>query len=460
MGLTGLGAVGSRVFSRKHRHPLRIAARLRVFGILLCAVCVILAPFDTVLNLSDELYANNAVPRTHPLTWLCLALSLGATVLQRPLRLSRPAEQGLWWAVIAIASTTALTAMPIKDALYPYDLGVMGSNTSAGFLCLALGQLLRQRAPVPGVVLAALAIWLPAVSINGLSMGKQEFYGAMAVATSFGLLGLALANLARYARRAPVRFLLQDTPASHLVRQHVLVWGLLAALMPVGLRFVEMTKGASFAALYTAQMSVVLVGVLYFGGRFSSMLDRTRRVQKKIMRDAETDELTGAALRRVALDHYERMNWRGDTGIIVLDIDHFKAVNDTHGHAVGDDVLRVVTKVLRQELRLSDVLIRWGGEELLILLPIPSQDALLRRAEDLRGLVERVSAETPGIPRVTASLGVTLVPRAVDADFLTAFKCADDALYSAKTRGRNRVAYGSLRHPGAVQDLSGSAAAA
>lgn len=434
----------ARMFGRRHRHPMRIAALFRVFGIGLVALVLFLSPADTVFGVSDLVYAEGHMPRTHPLTWIGLALAFWATILQRPLRLSRPRERTLWIAVGLLAASKPVAA-PLFQNLFPaIGLGMMGVNTATALACLALGQLLRQSLPRLGMVFAVLPIFFAAVSLNGLLIGKDAFYGEMALPTALGLFGLGIANLTRYSRRVPVRHLLQDTPASHLIRMHILGWAFLAAIMPVGLRMVDMTKGASFAALYTVQMCVVLIGILYFGARFSDMLDRSRRVQRNMTRDIETDALTGAATRRTAIDGFDRMIWRGDTGLIVADIDHFKAVNDTHGHAVGDHVLKLVTKALRQDLRLSDLLVRWGGEELMILLPISSEAALERRADDLRAIVERVSSEAAGIPKVTASFGAVLVRRSIDADFAAAFSNADSALYEAKAQGRNRVVMGQL----------------
>ena len=157
---------------------------------------------------------------------------------------------------------------------------------------------------------------------------------------------------------------------------------------------------------------------------------------------ATVDSLTGAMTgRSFALEsrrEVERARQYGDdVGCIMLDIDHFKKINDTPGHAAGDQVLRAVTELCRDALRPGDVFGRVGGEEFAILLPRTSIEETLQIAERLR---ERLAA-TPishsgGAINVTASLGVTTLSP-VDETFEDTLKRADSGLYQAKEGGRN-----------------------
>lgn len=125
--------------------------------------------------------------------------------------------------------------------------------------------------------------------------------------------------------------------------------------------------------------------------------------------------------------------------LLVLDIDHFKRVNDSCGHDTGDRVLHELAAVLRRQLRPGDWLVRWGGEEFVVLLPGVRTDQVAGIAEDLRRAVERHPFEH-GVPvPVTVSLGVAL--RGPDEGFEALFKRADEALYEAKRAGRNRVVF-------------------
>lgn len=122
-------------------------------------------------------------------------------------------------------------------------------------------------------------------------------------------------------------------------------------------------------------------------------------------------------------------------GLIVGDLDHFKAVNDTHGHAVGDAVLRDVAYCLRKSLRAFDLAYRLGGEEFLVLLPGADAAEAGKVAETLR---QAVIAACPGDLSVTMSFGISASPR-TSFDYEQVFDAADLALYEAKAGGRNCV---------------------
>jgi diguanylate cyclase (GGDEF)-like protein len=161
--------------------------------------------------------------------------------------------------------------------------------------------------------------------------------------------------------------------------------------------------------------------------------------QDKLRRLATIDELTGVLNRRgleQALDDYEEAA-QGLT-LIILDIDHFKHVNDRHGHDVGDEVLKRVTAVVAANLRASDVFGRWGGEEFLIACQGTRVRDAARLADKLRDRVQQSAIGVGGTRiAVTASFGVALAPPGGSAT--DALKRADAALYRAKEAGRNRV---------------------
>jgi len=158
---------------------------------------------------------------------------------------------------------------------------------------------------------------------------------------------------------------------------------------------------------------------------------------------ANTDALTGAASRRKLLELGNRECARAlrdarPLAVLAIDIDHFKHVNDTHGHAAGDRVLKIVVACCQSQLRNNDVLGRLGGEEFAVVLPGADTDAAQRVAERIR---ERI-ADTPtqldsATIRVTASIGVATFDGKTPFEALLAD--ADAALYRAKHEGRNRV---------------------
>ena len=160
------------------------------------------------------------------------------------------------------------------------------------------------------------------------------------------------------------------------------------------------------------------------------------RIEMELLRDqAERDPLTGLHNRR-HLDR--RRDVAGPVGLAVLDLDHFKDVNDRFGHEVGDRVLVRVAELLREQVRSDDVVARTGGEEFVLLMPRTSDAEALACCERVREALraEPWDAIAPGL-RITASLGVATAPDAADLDELA--RGADARLYAAKRAGRDRA---------------------
>jgi diguanylate cyclase (GGDEF)-like protein len=157
---------------------------------------------------------------------------------------------------------------------------------------------------------------------------------------------------------------------------------------------------------------------------------------------AATDSLTGLANARASHDTLKRMvaqAFRTETPLtaILLDLDHFKQINDRFGHARGDDVLAAVGALLDSTKRESDFIGRLGGEEFLLLLPDTGGSDNLVVAEKIRDAVSAIAV--PGVDTlITASLGLAVYPDDA-ADPETLLRHADRALYTAKANGRNRV---------------------
>lgn len=159
---------------------------------------------------------------------------------------------------------------------------------------------------------------------------------------------------------------------------------------------------------------------------------------------ARTDQLTGLGNRRYFEEHWARTVGDADrqgtvAGLILIDVDHFKAVNDTYGHEAGDLVLVAVAEALQAGRRASDFAARLGGEELALILAQSDATGAREVAERLRRRIEDLRIRTPaGEVRVTASLGVGIYPGR-SGDAARVFDRADRALYAAKRGGRNRV---------------------
>ncbi|CAG0909126.1 unnamed protein product [Cyprideis torosa] len=176
--------------------------------------------------------------------------------------------------------------------------------------------------------------------------------------------------------------------------------------------------------------------------RFQERLRATYEISLSM---ALTDSLTGLYNRRYFEVHLQKLLQKNETsrkslGILMIDIDHFKAVNDTHGHAVGDEILKEFADRLQDKLRGFDMVARLGGEEFVALLPDVSNEMAHVVAERLRSAIadKPFTCKVPeGSLTITASVGGTIVEQGQVADPDQALKEADDALYKAKNGGRN-----------------------
>ena len=170
------------------------------------------------------------------------------------------------------------------------------------------------------------------------------------------------------------------------------------------------------------------------------------RLHRLIFKQARTDGLTNLANQREFQDQLAREVERSQrfgvpVGLILVDVDEFKVVNDRYGHLVGDQVLRSVAQTLRACVRDIDHVSRWGGDEFAVVVPHTTADGALRVADRMRrGISEHVVTAADGTAvHITASFGVAAVPGDA-ATQVELVALADAALYRAKQDGRNRVA--------------------
>ncbi|QYZ65719.1 MAG: hypothetical protein OI74_02090 [Gammaproteobacteria bacterium (ex Lamellibrachia satsuma)] len=163
-------------------------------------------------------------------------------------------------------------------------------------------------------------------------------------------------------------------------------------------------------------------------------------IQNQLKQLAATDRLTNIYNRMKFDDELEsQIRWARETGnplsLIMFDIDHFKSVNDTFGHDVGDEVLKQMVSIVQQRIRKSDILARWGGEEFMIITPLADAEVSRNIAEHLRAWISDHSFTTAG--RITASFGASSLKAKDTAETLT--KRVDAALYASKQNGRNQT---------------------
>ncbi|MCS6810697.1 MAG: GGDEF domain-containing protein [Tepidimonas sp.] len=225
-----------------------------------------------------------------------------------------------------------------------------------------------------------------------------------------------------------------------------LVWALGRVTDDAALLTTNRMNAASATAL------AVLVSVLFW--RYYARTERLQRVLAQTNRQlqaqraelealATRDPLTGLLNRRelvrqaeIELARVRRL--KAPLSLVMLDLDHFKAINDRHGHAVGDEVLRQTARLMANSIRKTDRVARFGGEEFVLLLPDTTVDHARQLADKLREGLAQLSIATLEGP-VTASLGVAGSTGDVDRSLDALLLQADQALYEAKRRGRNRT---------------------
>ena len=215
------------------------------------------------------------------------------------------------------------------------------------------------------------------------------------------------------------------------------------------LRYPPAVEGVTFAIMAACSLAVT-----FLTGEMTKLRRRLTRQREELGAALDTirtlatvDELTSLANRRhmnAVLAAEERRHVDAAIGgdadascVALLDIDHFKGINDRHGHAAGDAVLRGFARVLRDGVRADDVVARWGGEEFLLLLPATGIDQAAALLERLREQVAQLAV--PGLDGLQVRFSGGLCVRQAGESFADAIKRADKALYRAKSAGRDRV---------------------
>jgi diguanylate cyclase (GGDEF)-like protein len=194
-------------------------------------------------------------------------------------------------------------------------------------------------------------------------------------------------------------------------------------------------------------------GVTRFGDQDQLILANLTSILQKDLKSAHLFELaTVDSLSRLYVRRYFERRVENEIKrsqraehvfcLLMMDIDHFKRFNDTYGHLVGDEVIREVAALIRQQIRGNDLAGRYGGEEIVVLMPETSQEAALVAAERIRSAIEALQIPalvgTKAAPHVTISIGVAQYPQHGDT-IPTLLEFADQGLYQAKQNGRNQV---------------------
>lgn len=218
------------------------------------------------------------------------------------------------------------------------------------------------------------------------------------------------------------------------------IYAIMLLLLVLNLPMLLPQKGPLFLHAINYVIQFYAACLLYIAAHYT--LAQLRPQLKAMQNLALSDPLTGVANRRrgeelLAQEIARAERYGHPLSVVMFDLDHFKRVNDTHGHAVGDALLRAVTHVVEKQLRAADHLARWGGEEFLVIAPELGDRRAVQVAERMRDQISQL--HIPGHRQMsqTASFGVAFY-RAGDTPHGLVQR-ADEALYAAKNGGRNRV---------------------
>ena len=269
--------------------------------------------------------------------------------------------------------------------------------------------------------------------------------GTAAVAGSIGI-----TNADRLAENPAVLQVLQSGEARELqLPEDVVVDAGLLSVVPRDVRLLPVRFGV-------VTLGVLIVGFNHLPSAEADAVLRAAAIgmavainnalnHEDLQRVAALDQLTGLYNRRFGMqrlqEEFGRAQRTGDpVGVLMFDLDHFKSINDSYGHLTGDRVLRAVADCARSAVRQGDVLLRYGGEEFLVVLPGAGRDDVQEVAERIRRIVGDIEERAQGnVVRVTVSLGGCSFPATSAEDPTALIAVADQALYAAKAGGRDRV---------------------
>lgn len=442
-----------------HRSVRNIGHKISVITALLSAFTL----FGYAFNI-EFLYRPMAdEPATNPLTAIVvLFLALG-------FELSARTKHKLYSKALAILTVlicgTHLIGFVIGNDLSQYfmlfssvveqDLlsgknNSMGLNTTIMLFLLAFSLLFYIfNFPIYSQLLSFTSLCVPMVSITGYAYGLTSFYGAMSIlSTTFGVF-LCVSALAITANKGGVKAVLSPYIGGRIARIQMLL-GYFVPLL-IGYLVVKSLVNSSENSIF----GVYVVAICWFiallvvvSAVVQEQVDRKRREMEKALKvSAMTDELTSLPNRRyfmqAASEKLKGQCFQEDEAswFFMIDIDHFKKINDAAGHDMGDRVLVEFGKTLKRVVGTQGLLCRLGGEEFSLLLPSVSKDEAEQIADTILQSVESmvVPGYTDVYGNVTTSIGCGAANSGDNVEH--ALKLADEALYRSKSEGRNRVVF-------------------
>ncbi len=372
-------AAAESVFPMADFPNLRPLARAR-------SACLLVAGLILLITLEGHLYhipALYSVVGSSVLSLPTLAagfFAMMATLMQRPLRQPEYVEWLMWFAVICVC----LGAQMLQARGVRIGSGTMGSNTALGFLLLAVSQFGYRRLGRFAFPVYIMSFGPPFLGLLGYLNWEMFLVGAMSLPTAILLLALSGANSVRFARRRSMRPLVSSSPVGRVARTQLIFWMGWLVVAAIVVRWLPESSGLAEIVLTVVSALAMLGCIVYLASKHDETAANQRRIERRLFEAVMCDPLTKAHTRAAAEVYFAAFGPMSRVGVILFEIAPLKQVNESHGYAVGDGILADAGKLLRNQLEPTELLVRWGGAQFLLLSHGIEAQVLEARATALR----------------------------------------------------------------------------
>jgi len=401
-------------------------------------------------------------PATHPLTAMCIVLiALGLQKFNHE-KVDKWLHRLPAFLVLILTSVVIIDVSihsQIHHVLTPFQGQVladlqagksnsMGMNSAFMFFCISISLALYSfQKFVLSQFVAFFAIAIPDISIIGYAYKLGVFHGQMSVVTAASGFMLATASLGMTAHIGGLKALLSPYLGGKIARLQVLAGYLVPTLLGVLLLKSQNSSEGSSLGIFVVLICWFIILMTIVSAIFQEKVDRLRRKgEQRLKEKTMSDPLTGLSNRRKFHEFgQEEINRvirnKSQFWLLILDIDHFKKINDAAGHDIGDRVIIKLGATLKESVRAVDLVSRIGGEEFTIILVDSSKQGAALTAERIQMNIKHMKVDgwTDGHGPITASIGCAINNGSCALE--ETFKLADEALYKAKENGRNRVVF-------------------
>ncbi len=322
----------------------------------------------------------------------------------------------------------------------------MGSNSALMLLLITLSIAFRTgRFILASQLFGFVALAVPMVSFVGYAYGFKAFYGQMSLLTACLGLILALAATCSSASQGAVRALLSPHIGGVIARYQIVA----TLIVPIGLGYLivrsqSFPTHSSITSIFVVTVCWFFIAMINISAVYQEFTDAKRRQsERRLAKAATTDPLTGLPNRRKFFEYCEHNLARSEridshSWILMIDIDRFKRINDTAGHATGDRALVAVAELLRASARVTDLTCRFGGEEFAMMLLDTTRAGVERVGNNILQQIKTLEVEGWSEP-ITVSIGCAQSHQDESLDDTLAD--ADRALYHSKNTGRDRMTF-------------------